>query len=100
MHKFAIFFLLPCLLLAACSTTPVTLVKYTHPSAGLLIQCEKPRVRKSEFVRDLVANSNARMLAWEKCNERHEALLKWHEEMRTKEGTTTDGGKSAPRSSP
>jgi len=48
----------------------------------------------------MVNNSNARQAAWESCNARHQALIEWHEELRTKGDTTTDGGKSAQRSSP
>ena len=73
---------------------------YVRPSEALLTPCSPPRIREAEYVRDLVNNSNARQSAWEKCNARHEALLQWHEELRIKGDTTTDGGKSAQRSSP
>ena len=100
MSKFVVFSILVCLSLAACSTTRVEIPVYVRPSEALLTPCSPPRIREAEYVRDLVNNSNARQSAWEKCNARHEALLKWHEELRTSEGTTTAGGKRAKRSSP
>lgn len=69
-----------------------------QPSVALLVPCDPPRLVQSEYVRDLVANSNARQSAYERCNLRHGALLKWHEEMRRKEATTTAGEKSEPDS--
>ena len=100
MKKSAAFLLFLFPLMVACSTTPAPRPPtYIQPSAALLQQCSPPRVRKSEYVRDLVENSNARQTAWETCDAKHKALLKWHEELRTKEGTTDAGGKSARPSS-
>ena len=99
--KKSVICLLPlCLLVAACSTTRVPRLSYIQPSAALLVPCIPPKIRESRNVRDLVNNSNARQVAWESCNARHQALIEWHEELRTKGDTTTDGEKSAQRSSP
>ena len=94
MQKSVVFLLCICLMTAACSTTLVKPeYRYLHPSQGLLLPCDKPHLVRSETAKHLVQNSNARQLAFENCNERHEALIRWHEEMRRKEATTTDGEK-------
>lgn len=69
-----------CLLTVACSTTvaPAPAVK-VMPSAALLQRCQAATLVPAETVRDLVTNSNARQLAYDKCAARMDALAGWSE---------------------
>jgi hypothetical protein len=46
-------------------------------------------------VRDVVNNSNARQQAYDECAERHDTLIRWHEEMQRNADTTVDGERKA-----
>lgn len=85
MRLSALYWLPFCLLVGACSMTPVAPVIKTEvvkvkPPANLLTRCQTPLIVPSETVKDLARNSLARQAAFEACAIKVECIAQWYED--------------------